>query len=161
MEIENQLEKQTEKKKAGYIKKSLSALCISIAIVGGGFGAFKGCSHLKRESYKRDIFYAHTYGYAGFIEDEYVTFEKGLSPWAQLRVERPDGRTTIYNTINQEGRNLNVEAVYVINRNELEKKIDLESEKGRLEILSIRQKEFYEYLAKIYEIKYSEKGKKD
>jgi|SRR3989344_2285744 len=138
------------------IKKTVYVLTTAGIIAGGVFGGYKGCSYLvqKVKEQERSADNPYAYNYDGFIGNEYITFHKMLKPQATLIIESLDGKTIVYETFNERGQNLNVEAVYVYNNNKLEKKVDLESEEGRSEIWSIRQKEFNDYLLKIYRIKY-------
>lgn len=138
------------------IKKLLRVVGIVGVTASGIFGGYKGCSYFVQEikEQERSVDNPYAYNYTGFIDNEYVTFNKFLSPQATLIIERPCGRTTIYKTFNERGQNLNIEAVYIYNKDTLEKKVDLESEEGISEIWSIRQKEFNDYLLKIYKIKY-------
>lgn len=138
------------------IKKFSKVLAFAGVIAGGIYGIKEGCSCIQKEliSSVGDPRAPGAYIFGGFIGEEYVQFIKSLPPRCYLCIDKPDGKSVVYQTFNNIDARFNVETVSFYNHNSLEKEINFDTAEGHTEIWRLRQQEFYNYLLNIYNIKY-------
>lgn len=138
------------------IKSKIFGTMKILALAGTLLTMPRACSYLvqKEREWEKNPSNPVAYNYAGFAGKDYLIFDTGLSHISSLRVSKSNGQDIFYETSGNPSGDFNLESVYFYSNNVLQRKVESDSEAGKLEIATERQLEFMEYLSKIYKLKY-------